>query len=71
MFRAKQHLWKSHPKVTLCCATPSQGLAPARPGSQRGDWMGITYGARVASPKEGADTFHCHLLLSPSTVTFC
>lgn len=32
--------------------------------------MGLTCGTRVASPKEGADTFHCHLPLSPSAVTF-
>lgn len=62
MFRAEHLLWKNHPKVTLCCGPhPSAQLQPA-PGSQSGDWMGLTCGASVATPKEGADT---------STATFC
>lgn len=59
MFRAKHLLWKNHPKVTLCCATPSQCPAPAS------TWLtevGIGWDSPVATPKEGADT---------STVTFC
>lgn len=69
MFRAKHLLWKNHPKVTLLLCHP----APVPSSSQHlahggGDWMELTCGARVASPKEGADTstvtFHCHLLVT-------
>lgn len=54
--------------MALCCATPSQCPAPASTWLTWWDWMGLTWGARVASPKEGADTStvtsRCHLLLT-------